>query len=176
MDIRQFSHNPHPYHLPNLMDAFSWSMPFVAQKISDIFLTILTNVADVDMLAEIYSPPTEAVNGNKNNAAFGEISGQDRLGSTFEKLTNCIIENSELKTSPLVHKIRAVAKLIRSYNLLRYFFRSCLIIRTERESIIELKALMRSDRLPYGTLALGAEGIRQGRRWQPSPPFSDFVF
>lgn len=37
------------------------------------------------------------------------------------------------------------------------------IDRTERESIIELKALMRSEKLPCGTLALGAEGIRQGK-------------
>jgi serine/threonine-protein phosphatase 2B catalytic subunit len=34
LDIQQFIENPHPYMLPNFIDLFEWSIPFIAQKVT----------------------------------------------------------------------------------------------------------------------------------------------
>lgn len=49
MSLRQYNSRPHPYYLPNYINAFSWSLPFVADKMLDIWSHLLcTESEDYD--------------------------------------------------------------------------------------------------------------------------------
>lgn len=41
MTLQQYNFAKHPYMLPNYMNIFSWSIPFVAEKTVDIFGALL---------------------------------------------------------------------------------------------------------------------------------------
>ncbi|KAL5476681.1 CNA1 [Sanghuangporus weigelae] len=124
MNIRQFNCTPHPYWLPNFMDVFTWSLPFVGEKITEMLVAVLNTCTKEELdesdeeqeLATPSSPSAESLERRK------------------------IIKN----------KILAVGRISRVFSLLR----------EESERVSELKNVTGSGKLPYGTLALGAEGIK----------------
>lgn len=47
LNIQQLNYNPHPFILPDFLNVFSWSLPFVSEKIGEILLHIIKKDPDV---------------------------------------------------------------------------------------------------------------------------------
>jgi serine/threonine-protein phosphatase 2B catalytic subunit len=132
MNIRQFNCTPHPYWLPNFMDVFTWSLPFVGEKITDMLIAILSTCSE-DELKEDATPST---------VSPGPVS------PTISQ-QNYDPDSIEFKRRAIKNKILAIGRLSRVYQVLR----------EESERVTELKTAS-GGRLPAGTLMLGAEGIK----------------
>ncbi|KAJ1905493.1 3',5'-cyclic-nucleotide phosphodiesterase (PDEase) (3':5'-CNP) [Tieghemiomyces parasiticus] len=139
MNIRQFNCSPHPYWLPNFLDAFTWSLPFVGEKVSEMLLAIL-NICSRDELGE----------GSENGGAY-PFAPSIAVSESVTSTTATPLSDLEMRRNVIRNKIRAVGKLARVFSVLR----------AESESITELKGLLGTERLPVGSLASGADGLKR---------------
>ena len=98
MNIRQFNCTPHPYWLPNFMDVFTWSLPFVGEKITDMLIAIL-NTCSKEELEDETTP----------------ISS----GPSSPPLANMDPDSIEYKRRAIKNKILAIGRLSRVYQVLR---------------------------------------------------------
>jgi serine/threonine-protein phosphatase 2B catalytic subunit len=131
MNIRQFNCTPHPYWLPNFMDVFTWSLPFVGEKITDMLIAILSTCSDDELKDD----------GTPSTVSPGPVSPP--IAANLDP------ESVEYKRRAIKNKILAIGRLSRVFQVLR----------EESERVTELKTAS-GGRLPAGTLMLGAEGIK----------------
>lgn len=130
MNIRQFNCTPHPYWLPNFMDVFTWSLPFVGEKITDMLIGILATCSEDELKEETPSSVSPSLPSPTNPALEDPNS-------------------IEYKRRNIKNKILAIGRMSRVFQVLR----------EESEKVTELKTVS-GGRLPAGTLMLGAEGIK----------------
>ncbi|KAI9665614.1 MAG: 3',5'-cyclic-nucleotide phosphodiesterase (PDEase) (3':5'-CNP) [Trizodia sp. TS-e1964] len=109
MNIRQFNCTPHPYWLPNFMDVFTWSLPFVGEKITDMLIAIL-NISSKEELEE-------------------DTPGSVSSGPNSPPITTMDPESTEFKRRAIKNKILAIGRLSRVFQVLR----------EESERVSELK-------------------------------------
>jgi len=96
MNIRQFNHSPHPYWLPNFMNVITWSLPFVAEKVSEMLLTVL-NLIDSEVDQAVEEGDEEA-----------RLRAQEHLKE----------KQKRERMDRLKNKVKGVSKMLKMYSLL----------------------------------------------------------
>lgn len=89
LNIQQFVYTAHPYLLPNFMDLFTWSIPFLSEKVSEMFYTIL-------------------------NAKPKKASPEKKIDEEAKKAMS-----TPSKAEILRKKVNSISKMIRMFKVLR---------------------------------------------------------
>jgi len=107
LNIRQFNYTPHPYILPNYMDIFSWSLPFVAEKVTE-------------MLFSLIKPASEMEDEEDDDDEDVEIPGMPKLNVTGSQgVTTQGGTDLRKRGDILRNKVKFVSKMMKMNKSLR---------------------------------------------------------
>jgi serine/threonine-protein phosphatase 2B catalytic subunit len=162
MNIRQFSSQTEPYHLPNFMNVFTWSIPFVAERVCEILFSVLNICTDEELemdtplskelvksLMKIQNEKEKKIINKEQKIPIvtdkiEKVNELGEIGGIGEKETTKTLDNVALR-----NKILAIGRLSRMFNLLRQ----------EREKVEQLRAFSGGLTLPKGVLINGSDEI-----------------
>ncbi|KAG5456604.1 MAG: Metallo-dependent phosphatase-like protein, partial [Olpidium bornovanus] len=190
MNIRQFNASPHPYWLPNFMDVFTWSLPFVGEKITDMLLAILnlctkeeldsgTTPSQLPTPSRRFEPPISPEKtagaqlfflfaGHLSPSAWGKSGDRYRALSRFHRRPGLFFPFLRAHTPEPSRKSAELEEQEQRRNVIKNkimavgkMSRVFSVLRQESEAITELKSLMGTATLPVGSLAAGAIGIKE---------------
>ncbi|MCP9265384.1 Serine/threonine-protein phosphatase [Dirofilaria immitis] len=176
MNIRQFNCSPHPYWLPNFMDVFTWSLPFVGEKVTEMLVHILNICSDDELMADSDDTFEASLDRKENNIV--QTYNDDAVIKVVICSSRATSGVPSARKEVIRHKIRAIGKMARAFSILSSLSSNQLSLRRaeawlirmdfwrlkreESESVLQLKGLTPTGNLPLFTLQEGRRGIQEG--------------
>mmetsp|Transcript_30796 Transcript_30796/g.35057 ORF Transcript_30796/g.35057 Transcript_30796/m.35057 type:complete len:488 (+) Transcript_30796:135-1598(+) len=140
LNIQQFNYSAHPYILPNFMDIFTWSIPFVCEKVGEMLLNIIK--------------PEEV--GEESDDDESEVSSQSSASNSVASSVGGVAAAAAGDKEP-PRKYEVLRKKVQSVSKIMVMFKT---LRQENESIIQLKGLAPDNKIPRGVLLEGRTAIK----------------
>lgn len=97
MSIKQYDQSDHPYFLPDQVDIFTWSMPFLAEKVMSMLSYIVNKLGDEDETNA--SEGTKAIEELSNDAKSiraNKLRSKVKVFARMQKMFTTLKDESEL--------------------------------------------------------------------------------
>lgn len=153
LNVKQFHFTEHPYHLPNFMSVFEWSMPFMAEKITEM-LQVLSTPGEGEEAA--MDMPTQAA-GHETWARKSLSPGQNMSVELVQRL----LETNGVDMEKMDDSRDAVRKRIRQKAMvLGRMAKMYGTLRKENDLVMQLKGVCPGHRLAPGLLLEGKNRLK----------------
>lgn len=89
LNIQQFNYSGHPYLLPNFMDLFSWSIPFVIEKVLELMCNVVNpkyGNADPEGTGEKIQELKESIKETKVEIFRNKVKAMSKMMKIFKTL------------------------------------------------------------------------------------------
>jgi len=138
MNIKQYKDVQHPFHLPQGMDLFKWSVPFLMEKIGDMMEHLMkkSRANELQSKDSVEDADVQAILTEQQKEQTAELKAA---------------EAKRHRREVLKQKIRFVGRMSRMLKT----------IRTNADEIAKIKEQRPDHKLPFGTLIGGSEQVHQ---------------
>jgi len=144
ISIKQYDQSEHPYFLPDQLDVFSWSMPFLAEKV----ISMMANMLKQTTKDEIDEDDSYSV--GYNGKQLGMVD--DKLSLVGEEEST--VKDKMKKFGNIKTKIKTMARVQKMFATLK----------NESEMLIKIKGMSPDGKIPRGLLLEGRPAIRDSFR------------
>jgi len=157
LNVKQFHFTEHPYHLPNFMNVFEWSLPFIAEKITEILQVL--SIPDEAELAE--NQPPEAKEGELKMPVTRKSLTADQNDS-LELIQRILTSGGDEHELLIVDETEAARRrrMQQKAHILGRIAKVQRTLREQNELVMKLKGVCPGHRLPPGILLEGRDRIR----------------
>lgn len=96
ISIKQYDQSEHPYFLPDQLDVFSWSMPFLAEKVISLMANILKQTADDVDEGDESTAVTEVTSASDKMKRFAKIKTKIKTMARVQKMFKTLKDEAEM--------------------------------------------------------------------------------